>query len=72
MPVEENGKYAYKTPMELISQLSWRYIRAYEMFDKGFLPNGKGWMEESNKYVQSMQLVSNEFIRCQNEKSKSS
>jgi len=51
----------FRCPLSLISQLSYDYIKAYSFYEKGFMPNGGGWVEESNRYIQAMMIISNEY-----------
>lgn len=58
----------FRCPLTLISHISYEYIKAYSLYEKGFLPNGRGWMEESHKYIQAMMVVDNEFLKIEKEK----
>ena len=48
----------------MITPLSWEYIRAFGLYEKNFLPNGIGWGNESNKYMEAMRLLGMEFDRA--------
>jgi len=61
IPVETENGYVYKKPIEMITPLSWEYIKAFGFYEKSILPNGKGWLMESDKYIQAMQLIDNEM-----------
>lgn len=34
-------------------------VRAYGMYKAGFLPNGNGWNNETNKYMDAMSVIDN-------------
>ena len=53
----------YRCPLTLITPLSYEYIKAFSFFDRGFLPNGKSWQSESNKLLQALQILENEFSK---------
>ena len=60
----------YRCPITIITPLSWEYIKAYKFYEKNLLPNHVAWGEESNKYLQAMMLLNNEFIKWQNKERK--
>jgi hypothetical protein len=70
VPFWIDGKAIYRCPLTLITPISWDLIKAYNLYEKGFLPNGKGWIEESQKFIEAMQIVENEFIRWKNKDTK--
>ena len=54
--------YKFKRcPVKLITSGSRWCINAYTFFDKGFLPNSKGWLEHSNKFIEMISIVRNEI-----------
>ena len=67
---KENGGYEYKKPSEIISPLSWEYIKAFGFYEKSILPNGNGWINESNRFVEAMQIIDNEMGQIKKEESK--
>ncbi len=64
---KEEGGYEYRKPSEIITPLSWEYIKAFSFFERSILPNGNGWINESNKYTEAMMVIDNEFGRIKNE-----
>ena len=56
----------FRCPLILITPLSYEYIKAYSLFEKGFLPNGNAWNEESNKVIQAITILGNEYTKWQN------
>jgi hypothetical protein len=60
----EDEKY-FRCPLKLISPLSWEYLRAFSFYQKNILPQGKGWLEESQKFLDAMIILENEFKRLE-------
>ena len=63
IPVETDNGYVYKKPNEMITPLSWEYIKAFGFYERSLLPNGLSWQKESNKFIQAMSILDNEFRR---------
>ena len=63
VPFWVGGKQIFRCPLTIITPLSWEYIKAFGFYEKGFLPNGRGWVEESNKFIQAMMVLENEFAK---------
>lgn len=53
----------YRCPLTFVENSTWNFIKAYRFYEKNILPNGNGYMNESNRYVQAMMLLENEFGR---------
>ena len=68
IPFFLEGKYVYRCPLMLINKISYEYIKAFSFYEKSVLPNGNGWLNESHKYTQAMELLSNEFTKIRNKK----
>ena len=51
----------------MITPLSWEYLKAFHFYNRGFLAGGRGWIYESNKYMQAMMVIDNEYSKIQNE-----
>jgi hypothetical protein len=56
--------------LTIITPLSYEYIKAFSFYEKNILPNGLGWINESNKFVQAMNLLNNEYTKWQNKPKK--
>ena len=55
------GKDEYqRCPLKLITEESKWWIRTYNFMEKGILPRAGGWMDQSNKFVSAMGLISRE------------
>lgn len=68
MPFRVNEEIVYRCPIKLVNPLSWQYIRAYTFYKNKMLPAGKGWLDESDRYLDAMILISNELNRMDQEK----
>ncbi len=69
IPFYVGGERGFRCPLTLVTPLSWEYIKAFGFYEKGYLPNGKAWTEESNKFIQAMMVLENEFNRWKNQES---
>jgi len=49
-----------RCPIKLITEDTNEYLFAYQFYKEGFLPNGKGWANESMKFIQAMKIISSE------------
>ncbi len=58
----------FRCPIKIVTPLSWEYIKAFNFYEKSILPNGKGWLEESNKYLQAMMILKNKFTEASDRK----
>lgn len=70
MPFFDDTGPTYRCPLKQISALSWEYLRAFSFFQKGFLPNGSGWGNESDKFLEAMQYISNRVSDIEDELAK--
>ena len=48
--------------------MSLEYLRAYFFFEKGYLPNAGGWLDQPAKFVQAMVVIEREVARAREEK----
>ncbi len=47
--------------------LSYEYIKAFNFYQKSILPHNKGWLEESEKFLEAMTIIENTQIKINNE-----
>jgi len=59
VPFYIDGERYFRCPLKLITPLSYEYISAFRFYDKGMLPQGKGWAHEAKKYLEAMAVVDN-------------
>lgn len=60
----------FKCPLKIITIISWEYVTAFALYQKSILPNGGGWINESQKYLDAMIILDNEFKKIENENAK--
>lgn len=60
----EDEKY-FRCPLKLITPVSWEYMRAFSLYQKGILPNAQGWLNESQKFIDAMVIIENEIKRSE-------
>jgi len=70
VPFYINTEQHYRCPIKLVSGISWEYIRAYGFYKNNFLPNGKGWLDESDRYLDAMSIIRNEITKMEAKKNK--
>ena len=66
VPFWVNEEMVFRCPLTFITPFSWEMIKAFSFYEKAILPNGKGWIEESNKFIQSMMVLDNAFNSFRN------
>jgi hypothetical protein len=54
-----------RCPLKIITRQSAAYLRAYNFFNKGYLPNTGGWMEQPVKFIEAMEIIEREVIKIQ-------
>ena len=70
IPFLVDGKRIFRCRLTILTPLSYEYLKAFNFYEKAILPNGKGWNEENNKFIQAMMLLGNEFNKWQNKELK--
>ena len=72
MPFWVDGEMVFRCPLTFITPFSWEMIKAFSFYEKAILPNGKGWIEESNKFAfEEMGLKRIElYVEADNKKSR--
>jgi hypothetical protein len=56
-----------RCPIKIITQQSIEYLKAYELFNRGFLPNPGGWLEQPVKFIEAMNIISAEIAKMKKE-----
>lgn len=67
IPFVIEGEHHYRCPLKVVTPLSWEYISAYGLYKKSILPNGKGWLNESDKFLTAMRIVDSEVSKIEAE-----
>lgn len=57
--------YFNRCPVTMVTQQSKEFLRAYAMYKQGFLPNGRGYLYETQKYLDAMTIIENEVSNGQ-------
>ena len=60
----------FRCPLTFIEGITWEYVKAFSFFEKNITPNGRGFLNESDKYIQSMLILENNFNKWRKEDSK--
>lgn len=69
IPFYIDNKPHFKCPIRLVTNVSWEYIRAYNFYKNNILPNGNGWINEAEKYLEAMIIVDSEIAKLNKSKS---
>jgi hypothetical protein len=46
-----------RCPLKVVTQESREYLRAYDMLEMNTLPHGKGYLHESQAYIDAMRTI---------------
>lgn len=57
----------WRCPITLIEPETWEYFRAYSMSKNGILPNGTGYINESEKVLQAITIIGNLYAELEKE-----
>jgi len=66
VPFLVDKKRIFRCPLTQITAQSYEFIKAYSFYEKGFLPNAGGWLDQSNKFVQGILVLDNTFNKIRN------
>lgn len=64
---EIEGMKFRRCPKIMIDPAVGWYITAYNFYKNGITPNGEGWQQESNKYVEAMEFIDAKIAEHQRE-----
>lgn len=67
MPFIIDGERVNRCPLKLATDITHRYIEAYGFYRKNMLPNGVSYLNESQKYIEAMNVLDNEYSRLESE-----
>jgi len=57
-----------RCPRSLVTVNSAAYLNAYIFFEKGYLPNPGGWLDQPLKFIQAMRTIEAEVMKLKEEK----
>lgn len=63
-----NGEVYKRCPLKIVPHYIYDYIKAYKMYKDGYLPNGKAWLDESNKFIESLSIIEKEINEIERDK----
>lgn len=56
------GEYKFqRCPVKIVDQSVYELIQAYNFYKSGYLPNTGGWLDQSCKFIGSVQFIENEI-----------
>jgi hypothetical protein len=70
VPFYINDERFFRCPLKLITPVSYEYIAAYRLYEKGYLPHGAGWVAESRKFLDAMAVIENAVTKQEIEQAK--
>ena len=59
-----------RCPLKIVTNQSLDYIRAYIFFQNGYLPNSGGWLDQSVKFIDAMEVIETEISKIREEAEK--
>lgn len=62
------GEKFTSCPLKQVDENVYGYIQAFNLYEKGILPNVGGWCDQSSKYIESMQFISSEISQREKER----
>ena len=54
-----------RCPKKVIDPSVYEYLRAYNRFEKGFLPNSGGWFDQSAKFNHVIDIIERELAEIE-------
>jgi hypothetical protein len=63
------GDYSFnRCPSSISTVSSKEYINAYSLWKENKLPNGKGWINESHKFIEAMFIINNQVSEIKDDR----
>lgn len=62
-----------RCPLTYVPNTVWVWVKAYNFYKSGILPNGNGWLKETNKFIEIILFIErkiSEDLKEKNAKSK--
>lgn len=67
-PIEIAGETITRCPLVYIGDIERFYLQAYYEYEKGYLPNDGGWLEQPIRFSQVIRLIERLIVKNQEEK----
>lgn len=61
------GKQYRGCPFKQVTDLSANFLRAYNFYKNGFLPNTGSWLEQPAKFIEAVEVIENELAEMKQE-----
>jgi len=61
------GKQYQGCPFKQVTDLSVNFLRAYNFYKNGFLPNTGSWLEQPAKFIEAVEVIENELAEMRQE-----
>ena len=65
---ELNGEEYQGCPFKIVTRQSADFIRAFNFYERGYLPNPGGWIEQSAKLLDAFEVIEKELKKIEAEK----
>lgn len=52
-----------RCPRKIVTRISIEYLNAYLFYEKGYLPNPGGWLEQPLKFIQVVRIIEREAAK---------
>ena len=67
---EINGEEYRGCPFKIVTRQSANFIRAFNFYRLGYLPNTGGWIEQSAKLLDAFEVIEKELKAIETEKTR--
>jgi len=65
---ELNGEEYQGCPFKIVTRQSADFIRAFNFYERGYLPNIGGWLEQPAKMLDAFEIIAKELKKIESEK----
>jgi len=65
---ELNGEHYKGCPFKIVTRQSANFLRAFNFYRQGYLPNQGGWIEQSAKMLDAFEVIEKELQAIEIEK----
>ena len=67
---ELNGEEYQGCPFKVVTRESADFIRAFNFYELGYLPNTGGWLDQPAKMLDAFEVITKELKKIEDEKSR--
>jgi len=65
---ELNGEEYQGCPFKIVTRASADFIRAFNFYELGYLPNAGGWLDQPAKMLDAFEVITKELKKIEEEK----